>query len=113
MPDSFHIREVFCPGCLLFWHSRERVIRHLAYNSPVCHDYVLRSFPRMEQEEVDALDYMENLDIQKRRNLGQSRNHTDNRICFRLSGPLPVPFTNGVGNSKPGRPNRVVSAWST
>ena len=78
---------LFCPICLKFFHTRERVLNHIRYRSEVCrHNLVLRDIKWIEQQilEFDSSDELAHKEAQA---TGKRRHHAGDPV-LQLAGPL-------------------------
>ena len=80
---------VHCCACLTHYHSRERLVTHLTYNSPVCKTYYVNHHTPMSLEESNALDTAERQTLLKANfRKGRSEGFTNGLKAFRRVGPL-------------------------
>ena len=92
-PIRLHINTVFCPVCMVMFHTRERVLNHLRYRSALCREQILEYPQVLDDVQADDLDLSlreSNILLQK----AGRRRHSAVLNAFRLSGPLPLPTIN-------------------
>ena len=79
---------VSCRSCLKLFHSRPRLIKHLAYNSSRCLETLKTNVPPMSSAEVaelDAQDLQASIPLRKS---GRRETSASMAPAVRLSGPL-------------------------
>ena len=69
------------------FHTRDRLVAHLAYRSDVCRLNLLRLQQPLADDEVQALDVSARDEVRKLAAQGRRRCHAQLK-CFRLCGPL-------------------------
>ena len=82
-PDS----KVHCPACLQFFHSRERVIRHVEEKSPRCRAVLLQTFVPLPAQVIAELDAIDAVESRSLRRQGRRRHYAES-VTSRLLGPL-------------------------
>ena len=84
-----HVDGTHCPACLLEFHTRDRLLRHLEDKSPICRSYVLEHLPKLEPDVVEQLD-LDAIEV-PRSLLSQGRKRAwADKPCYRLAGPTRV-----------------------
>ena len=81
-----YIDTTHCPACMLEFHTRDRLIRHLEDKSPRCRAFVLANLPRLEPAIVAGLDAAATESARSTPMRGRSRVWAE-KPCFRLAGP--------------------------
>lgn len=75
-----------CPVCLVFFHSRERVLNHVRYRSQICRSNLVY-MPKMTENEADEIDH--ELACANRELIHQGkRRHTADRPAIQMAGPI-------------------------
>ena len=93
-----------CLSCMVFFHSRRRVITHLVEKEPVCCAYYLSRIAPLPPDTVAALDAADRVEfLRPIARLARSSSSTGHQACFRLCGPTPAPFTAAASRSRRGR----------
>jgi len=82
-----YVDGVHCTVCLLYFHTRERLINHISRRSKVCKAVILSSPPIIDEQQSLALDEAEKSDNRKLYSTGMRR-HTAKSPAFRLPGPI-------------------------
>ena len=88
-PINMYIDTVWCPVCLMMFHTRECIMNHIRYRAPACRMVLLLRGPVMSLKEAEAV-----IDSQKAHNrklyaLGKRRYHKD-LPAMRAYGPFPL-----------------------
>ncbi len=98
-PVHMLIDTVFCPVCLLFFHTRVRALNHIKYRSSICRISLEQLGPSISRDAAVALDLEARPSNRKLYSLGL-RAHAASDPVFRLSGPLRAPlfFSAAHGN---------------
>jgi len=89
------VSTTFCEICLLEFHSRQRLLNHVAEKSDICRQCYHLLGPKLTLEQANEMDAYEAAHSQANKAKGLPR-HQAKELCFRLQGPLhPVvaPFT--------------------
>ena len=81
--------HLFCPICLKYFHTRERVLNHVRYRSEICrHNLVIRFADKMwtdaEVSELDSLEAESHVHTQA---TGKRRHHAEAPV-IQMAGPL-------------------------
>ena len=87
-PINCYVSSNHCPICMLYFHSRVRVLNHIKYRSFVCKANLLLAGPILLDADARALDVAQR---EQNRVLYASglRAHAATLPVFRLQGPLP------------------------
>jgi len=86
-PYRIYIDGVHCPICLKMFHTRERTVNHIRYDSPKCRALIIHLGPCLTPEAANALDAAER---ERNRHFyaeAKARSKADIPY-FRLNGPL-------------------------
>ena len=83
------VRGTCCEVCLVEFHTRDRLVAHLAYRSEICRLNVLRVQQPLSDDELKALDVAARGDVRVLVASGRRRCHAVHK-CFRTCGPLPL-----------------------
>ena len=96
----YHVGDITaCPACMMQFHTRERLLTHLGSKSPICSQFVIDHFPRLDAELFESLEAQSLVkDTKCKLQQGRSRFYTDNKSVFRLIGPLPFDFKSCRGH---------------
>ena len=97
------VTTTFCEICLVEFHSRQRLINHVAEKSEVCRNCYHLLGLSLTPEEANTLDSIEAAHSKENNLKGLPRNHAKS-LCVRLQGPLhPVvaPFLVSFGAHNP------------
>ena len=98
-----------CLCCLLEFHTRERLVRHLSDKSKFCKQYMLDSITPLSVEVADEYDRACNAsELRLNVKLGYCRSFTKNKPAYRLVGPLPCAMFAGNGTGNYGRNKRLI-----
>ena len=77
----------------------------------MCRRYYLDSVDPVSAQEANDLDRADTETITAyNKSLGLRRHDTGGKTCFRLVGPLPIDFSNGIGTHHPGRNHRIIGS---
>ena len=82
-----YLHDTFCPACLVQFHTRERLLQHVAHNRPACGELILRTIDPMSEEQAEYLDSQALILTRSRRKSGRYTEFAE-VPCFRMSGPL-------------------------
>ena len=78
---------LFCPICLKYFHTRERVLNHIRYRSEVCrHNLVLRDVQWTEQQVLE-FDICDSVGHKEAQATGKRRHRVEAPVV-QLAGPL-------------------------
>lgn len=83
-----YVNTVFCPICMVMFHTRERLLNHLKYRSPTCKTNILLGQPVLTEEEANNLDSQDAHNFVLMQKAGKRRHHCD-APAYRLQGPTP------------------------
>ena len=82
-----YARTTHCEVCLMEYHSRTRLVRHLAYTATGCYDQMVQRMHPLNDEQVELAEKEEAGRLRKARHSG--RQHARHRMPnVRLLGPL-------------------------
>jgi hypothetical protein len=84
---SRYVSDVFCPVCLVYFHSRVRLLNHIRYKSAVCRTNLILQGPVLTAEEASELDCQCRPGHRELASKGL-RPHVALAPCFRGSGSL-------------------------
>ena len=104
------IQSTTCPCCLQDFHTRERVLNHLAEKSERCRAMVLATQPELAPEVVQALDQTEAIRLRAARRAGWRRSHAA-VPAVRVAGPLTA-VAYGIGLSHQSLLRTGFSVWT-
>ena len=89
---------LFCPICLKYFHTRERVLNHVRYRSEICrHNMVLRDL-KWSVSEIDAMDADDLSSHVEAQKSGKRRHAVESQVV-QLEGPLEPILLIGKGSS--------------
>ena len=82
-----HVVVTHCPMCLVQFHDRERLIRHLEHAAPHCRQLVLSRFPALPDADVAEAEKVGADRARQLAKQGKMRVHAA-LPCVRMPGPV-------------------------